>query len=1066
MDRSLYPEGVEVHQVDLERTESTKSFHITNRHVSSSVTGVESGGIVTVNTTNNTLVDITACIGYSPNDEYVEAEAQTALQLADYSSGVINYVIAIYTETNEDLKPHETNGESYPTSANRNSRIRVLSEAEYNALPDSDENLNNDAKDRALVLAKITAHGTGVGLTVSDISLPTIFGNAITAVNITGTILGAAIYNVDRTTPTGSGYLQYNTTTKNMYWQSPGTASYGSPVTIIGSGLVTLYGSSGKTLTLSIIYPSLPVVGTLVNTVNISNIYSQFVNRHTASDLMHRSFVGGGTPTTKNPHGMTLEDLGASAGIVEVHQDLFHSNGILRISSPTLFTTIVNTGDTPDSLDVTGPISGDTWYLNGLAYSVLSGTNVPFSDVIGINNQSLWDIYVIESSSATSILSKKERIRYVNATPLLRDVVQLMDLDESVGPGAGIIKFTYASKLLQYQAPGDSYGLGLVVPSGGAATDGYRIRLYSQNSVNWIDLYVADQSNTDWTAISTDQTENITIYARPSAFELEQRIKIATVMYSGAATGFVGCGYQNVQQNPNIITNNRPFGTLGYDDLSDNTGRWKSISNNKVNSEASELAITYNGFVGVGTDASPEHQLHVISSHERPVGARFCSNTITQRGTVLTQRSKGSKTLPVVVDNGTTIGGLSMGGFDGDKWTLGYNGGAEILAITEELWTSTNHGTRVSIFNTPSGSSTAIERLRLTSSGDVIIGTTMSAIAKLSVWNLNYRALNTGSYYSITNASEMYGQVVGTEYSVADTGFKQGLRVNTQSSNTSGLLSSLAGIVSLVQIGGDTTDTQSFWSRIDVASGKTATTATHLKISSNITGGVITNHYGIMADIRYGSAQNWGLYISGSGGGGAGPVIQNYVQGATNTFANPVNGYREVVIDNTQQPLKVYQNISGSESGIFRLNTNGSNSSVTMEIGDWVTPHASIACMTVWMRAYASNAYTIAAGAPVWAIIGNDVGSPLALAISDSGNVLGITIDDMPAGSWGRIAVSGICTVHCGSSGGLTAGNYVLADTAAQFRCYGSATPANAAYKIGTWMENGANGDYRAIVLK
>ena len=342
----------------------------------------------------------------------------------------------------------------------------------------------------------------------------------------------------------------------------------------------------------------------------------------------------------------------------------------------------------------------------------------------------------------------------------------------------------------------------------------------------------------------------------------------------------------------------------------------------------------------------------------------------------------------------------------------------------------------------------------------------MSAIAKLSVWNLNYRALNTGSYYSITNASEMYGQVVGTEYSVADTGFKQGLRVNTQSSNTSGLLSSLAGIVSLVQIGGDTTDTQSFWSRIDVASGKTATTATHLKISSNITGGVITNHYGIMADIRYGSAQNWGLYISGSGGGGAGPVIQNYVQGATNTFANPVNGYREVVIDNTQQPLKVYQNISGSESGVFRVNTNGSNSSVTMEIGDWVTPHASIACMTVWMRAYASNAYTIAAGAPVWAIIGNDVGSPLALAISDSGNVLGITIDDMPAGSWGRIAVSGICTVHCGSSGGLTAGNYVLADTAAQFRCYGSATPANAAYKIGTWMENGINGDYRAIMLK
>ena len=59
MDRSIYPEGVEVHQDDLARTESDRAFHILQRHLDTSIMGaVTSGDIVTVNGTDGTLVDV------------------------------------------------------------------------------------------------------------------------------------------------------------------------------------------------------------------------------------------------------------------------------------------------------------------------------------------------------------------------------------------------------------------------------------------------------------------------------------------------------------------------------------------------------------------------------------------------------------------------------------------------------------------------------------------------------------------------------------------------------------------------------------------------------------------------------------------------------------------------------------------------------------------------------------------------------------------------------------------------------------------------------------------------
>ena len=165
MDRSLYPEGVEVGQENLGRTEDTRSFHILERHTDNTYPGIVSGLEVTLNAGNNSLLDIASGYGYCSNGELVELiTGITAIQLANYAIGTKNIICLIYTETNQDLKPHETDGDSYPTSANRSSRLRIYTETEFDLLPQTDDNLDNDALDRILIVAVVTAQGSGVSI--------------------------------------------------------------------------------------------------------------------------------------------------------------------------------------------------------------------------------------------------------------------------------------------------------------------------------------------------------------------------------------------------------------------------------------------------------------------------------------------------------------------------------------------------------------------------------------------------------------------------------------------------------------------------------------------------------------------------------------------------------------------------------------------------------------------------------------------------------------------------------------------------------------------------------------
>src|SRR5271166_319575 len=128
MNRSTYPEGVEVHQRHLSNTESTKAAAIDEVMVDATSRGVSSGLLVTVTAPpNNSMINVGSGSGYANNGEFMTlAVQQTAVQLADQSLGGVNYVLLMYDELQSSPESHETDGTTRNTVATVNPRVVVL----------------------------------------------------------------------------------------------------------------------------------------------------------------------------------------------------------------------------------------------------------------------------------------------------------------------------------------------------------------------------------------------------------------------------------------------------------------------------------------------------------------------------------------------------------------------------------------------------------------------------------------------------------------------------------------------------------------------------------------------------------------------------------------------------------------------------------------------------------------------------------------------------------------------------------------------------------------------------
>lgn len=125
----------------------------------------------------------------------------------------------------------------------------------------------------------------------------------------------------------------------------------------------------------------------------------------------------------------------------------------------------------------------------------------------------------------------------------------------------------------------------------------------------------------------------------------------------------------------------------------------------QLNLKANLSGATFTGNIAI------EH------SNEWNVRIRSTNATSTNRNHFIAQRANGSS----AVTNGFNLGGLSIAGYDGVNYSWGWNGGAEISAYATETWSPTARGTSISIWNTPNGTTTITERLKIDQNGRVSI---------------------------------------------------------------------------------------------------------------------------------------------------------------------------------------------------------------------------------------------------------------------------------------------------------------------------------------------------------
>ena len=578
MQRSLYPDGILVDTTVLAFTELSKASEILRARTNWTSRGIYSGGAITVGAVDNTRIDIAGFTGFVPNGEYVALVGNLAsIQLDSAVLNDVNYVVAFYTESETLTQPHETLGVTYATRAVGSYRVRVYEESLFLALPMTDANLANDARDRALLLGKVTGNGVGVVLTSSNITSPTVYNNILYSdPMIPLTIPGVTISGVSPGMSTGAGTLDYTWAAGPIYglqWTSFGGGA-GAVVNPTIDGDYAVLDGAGEFLTISVVISQLSTATPISETLTIHNLYEQAIPRQTAIDNLHRNMTGTGTPTPTNAHGLSLDDLsGSDFGLLAEHRDTQHSvAGINHISSPAIFSGSITFPVGGDLFSIVAPALGDLYYINGQKLNTLTPTSFQFIPTVVPSSASGVHMYEVGVSD-----SEDSYVTLKMSFPAPRTASGCFIVDASDEYPAGV-----ANLALTVTNPAGtdiysfSWDAGETVTV--YATDApHMIRLFAVDAIRWIDVWVnttGGSANADFNPppavgvysdaitifASADITQNMPLASFPGAWDVT------------AAPPRFQIGYPTFGVTRNFVDKRR-WGTLAKENIADETLR-------------------------------------------------------------------------------------------------------------------------------------------------------------------------------------------------------------------------------------------------------------------------------------------------------------------------------------------------------------------------------------------------------------------------------------------------------------------------------------------------------------
>tara|TARA_R110002110_G_scaffold16569_34_gene71730 strand:- start:826 stop:3051 length:2226 start_codon:yes stop_codon:yes gene_type:complete len=358
MDRSKFPQGVEVQQDQLENVEAQVAFQILTRFVDSIRAGRLSGSnlLVVPSASAPGKVDVGAGNAYAANGELVEVGATSlAVEMADSTVGVVNLICAFYTEVDTNPQAHETDGTVKYTRVKRAAYVKCLTQAQYDALPASSTDVTVETAANCVILASvIPSQVYPLPILTTDITQQSDYLTAMTVDAVTSplTVTGVQITALDQGTPTTvSGcHLKYDQGANELSWSTDGGVLFGVGVTP-ASGLLVLQ-NNGGTLSVTVdVEVSLLPVTTQTDIFTASDLYVDIGPLFSMRDDLLRSKKGSALQTDQNPHGVGLEDL--AAAIYRLPQTLVLGENLLSNETEATVARIVSKQYTGAGLGVT-----------------------------------------------------------------------------------------------------------------------------------------------------------------------------------------------------------------------------------------------------------------------------------------------------------------------------------------------------------------------------------------------------------------------------------------------------------------------------------------------------------------------------------------------------------------------------------------------------------------------------------------------------------------------------------------------------------------------------------------
>ena len=179
-------------------------------------------------------------------------------------------------------------------------------------------------------------------------------------------------------------------------------------------------------------------------------------------------------------------------------------------------------------------------------------------------------------------------------------------------------------------------------------------------------------------------------------------------------------------------------GATGFGIFGASAGAHTAISTTQIQAKGSattsaDLLINpLGGNVGIGTGSiAPASSLEVISTSPTNRGITISQYTTDSiNSAVITRKSRGTQAVPSAILSGDQLGIFATQGYDGAT----YGTGAYVLAVADENWTGTAHGTTLRFITTTNTTTTNGERMRIDHNGNIGINST-SPGAKLEVFD-------------------------------------------------------------------------------------------------------------------------------------------------------------------------------------------------------------------------------------------------------------------------------------------------------------------------------------------